>query len=228
MFTMQCWLCNVDYTLLTIQCRLYNVDYAIIKCLYQFVFKFSQFLDFKLTYLPNYWRFSDFNPLYMGLFQPYDAYFHTLKLNKWDLTTIECLKCIIKCLYQLVFKFSQFLDFKLTYLLNYWRFSDFGPFMWAFFQHYGTFLHTLKLNKGDLSTIGCLKCIIKCLYQLVFKFSQFLDFKLTYLLNYWRFSDFDPFKWALFSLIGTLYCNLKLNKRDLTTIECLKCIIKCL
>ena len=37
----------------------------------------------------------------------------------------------------------------------------------------------------------CSKCIIKCLYQFVFKFDQFLDLKLTYLSNYWRFCDFD-------------------------------------
>ena len=41
-----------------------------------------------------------------------------------NVDTMECLKCIIKCLYQFDFKFEQFLDFKLT-LLNYWRFCDF-------------------------------------------------------------------------------------------------------
>jgi len=107
--------------------------------------------------------------------------------------------------YQLVFKFSQFLDFKLTYLLNYWWFSDFHPFKWAFFKPYGTFYCTLKLNKGDFTTIECLKCIIKCLYQLVFKFSQFLDFKFTYLLNYWRFSDFHPFTWPFFQPYGAFF-----------------------
>ena len=36
--------------------------------------------------------------------------------------------------------------------------------------------------------------MIKCLYQLVFKFGQFLEPQLTYVLNYCRFYDFDPFR----------------------------------
>ena len=40
----------------------------------------------------------------------------------------------------------------------------------------------------------CLKYIINCFYQLVFKFGQFLGSKLTNLLNYWRFCNFDPFR----------------------------------
>ena len=55
----------------------------------------------------------------------------------WESLSIECLKCIIKCLYQLVFKFCQFLDSKLTYLLNYCRFCDFEPFQGTFtLAHY--------------------------------------------------------------------------------------------
>ena len=64
---------------------------------------------------------------------------------------------------------------------------------------WGSFSH-LGLNKGNLITIEYLKCIIKCLYQLIFKFSQFLNFKLTYLLNYWRYCDFDPFMEHLITL----------------------------
>ena len=112
-----------------------------------------------------------------------------------------CLKSIIKCLYQLVFKFSQFSGSKLTYLLNYCRFCDFYPFRGQFLD----ILHTLKLNKSDLTSIMCLKCIIKCLYQLVFKFSQFLDLKLTYFMNYCRFCDFDP-SLGHFSALGH-YCS---------------------
>ena len=105
----------------------------IIKCFYQLVFRFDQFLDCKLTYL---WIIFDFVILtpFIGPFPPYGAFFHTLRLNKENLTTIECLKCIIKCLYQLVFKFSHFFYLKLTRLLNYWRFIDFDPFTCAFFH----------------------------------------------------------------------------------------------
>ena len=117
--------------------------------------------------------------------------FHYLRLNKEFLDIMECLKCIIKCLYQLVFRFGQFLDFKLTYLLNYWRICVFDPSKGHFWL-LGVIFHDLRLNKKMLDTMECLKCIIKCLYQFVFKFDQFLDFKFTYLLNYCRFCDFDP------------------------------------
>jgi hypothetical protein len=217
----------------------------IIKCLYQIVLKFSQFLDPTLPYLLNYYRFYDFDPS-QGLFLAILRYFHSSRLNKSKLASIEYLKCIIKCLYQLVFKFGQFSDSKLTYLLNYCRFCDFDPFQghflailrpfahfeakyikfdiyrvlemyykmfvpisfqvwpifrlkinifvellpilwfWPFsgtiFGHFASFC-TLKMNKSNFTSIECSKCILKCVYQLVFKFSQFLDSKLTYLLN---------------------------------------------
>ena len=146
--------------------------------MYQLVFRFDQFLDFKLTYLLNYYQFCDFDPPW-AYFPPYGAFFHTLRLNKGNLTTIECFKCIIKYLYQLVFEFRQFLDFKLPYLLNYGRFCDFDPFV-GLFSTFCRLFHTLRLNKGILTTIECLKCIIKCLYQVVIRFDQFLDFRLTY------------------------------------------------
>ena len=57
----------------------------------------------------------------------------------------------------------------------------------------GIIFHSLRLNRKFLDTIEWLKCNIKCLFQLVFKFDQFLDLKFTYLLNYCRFCDFDPF-----------------------------------
>ena len=144
------------------------------------------------------------------------------------MTNIECLKCIVKCLYQLDFRFGQFVDCKLTYLRNYLRFCNFDPFMGPFLGLMAPFfIYTLTRNKLNLTTIECLKCIIKCVFQLVYKFSQFLDFKLTYLLNYWRFCDFDPFM-GLFSALWLLFHTLRLSKGKLTTIECLKCIIKCL
>ena len=46
-----------------------------------------------------------------------------------------------------------------------------------------------------------LKCIIKCFYQFVFKFVQFLDFKFTYFLNYCWFCDFDPSNMAKMTLL---------------------------
>ena len=91
-----------------------------------------------------------------------------------------CLKCIITCLYQFVFRFGQFIDLKLTYLLNYWRFLWFWPLQRTLFSSYFGILLSLGLNKKFLDIMQCLKYIIKCLYQFVFKFYQFLDFKLTY------------------------------------------------
>ena len=85
-----------------------------------------------------------------ALLLPSGAIFHSLGLNLGNLTIIECLKCSIKCLYQLVFRFGQFLDFKLTYLLNYWRFCDFDPFTDPFiaFWHY-FLLFEAKFRKSD-------------------------------------------------------------------------------
>jgi hypothetical protein len=151
---------------------------CIIKCLYKLVFKFDQLLDFKMTYLLNYWVFCDFDP-FAGLFSSSGIIFHYLGLNKWNLTAIEGLKCILKCLYQFVFKFSQFLDFQLAYLLNYCRFCNFGPFT-GHFSPFGAIFHNLRLNERSLTTIACLKCIRKCLYQVVFKFSQFFYFQLAH------------------------------------------------
>ena len=163
---------------------------CIIKWLYQFVFKFGKILDLKFTYLSNYWRFCDFDPS-TGHFLLSGVIFLSLRLYIIFLDTMQRLKSIIKCLYQFVFKFDQFLDFKLTYLLNYCQFFDFDPSKWHFWLLCTIFL-SLRLNKNILDIKECLKCIIKCLYQFVFKFDQFLDFKLAYLSNYWRFCDFDP------------------------------------
>ena len=74
---------------------------------------------------------------------------------------------------------------------------------------------SLRLHKKMLDTVQWLKCIIKCLYQLVFKFGQFLDFKLTYLSYYWRFCDFDPSK-GHFWLSCAIFLSLRLKKWTLT------------
>jgi hypothetical protein len=105
---------------------------------------------------------------------------------------MECFKCIINCLYQLDFKFGQFLDFEFTYFPNYCQFWSFSPLGWAFFCSRGAITLSLRLNKKNTVTMEGLKCIIECLCQLVFKFGQFLEFKLTYLLNYCQFCDFGP------------------------------------
>ena len=115
-----------------------------------------------------------------------------------------CLKCIIKCLYQLVFKVGQFLDFKYIYLLNYWRFCDFDPSKWIFVLSCAIFLPVRLINKTIIIK-ECLNSNIKCLYQFVFKFDQFLDLKLTYLSNYCRFCDFDPSKWHILTLVRNLF-----------------------
>ena len=138
-----------------------------------------------------------------ALFSPSGAIFYSLRPTLGNLTIIECLKCFIKCLYQLVFRLGQFLDSKFIYLLNYWRFCDFDTFT-GLFSPSGAIFHPLRLNFGNLTTIECLKCNIKCLYQLVFKFGQFVSFKLTYLLNYWRLCDFDPFTGPLSPLYDVI------------------------
>ena len=77
-------------------------------------------------------------------------------------------------------------------------FAELLPILWfltppnGIFGSRVLFLFSIRLNKNYLDIKECLKCIIKCLYQFVFKFDQFLDFKLAYLSNYWRFCDFDP------------------------------------
>ena len=83
------------------------------------------------------------------------------------------------------------MKFKFTYFLNYWRICDFDPSKGHCWLS-GVIFHILRLNKKMLDTMECLKCIIKCLNQFVFKFGQFLDFKFTYLHNYCRFCDYDP------------------------------------
>ena len=146
--------------------------------------------------LPILW----FWPLFGYTFWPFYVLSQILKLNKSNLTYIESLKAIKKCLYQLVFKSSQFSDSKLKYLLNFCRFCDFDHFrvhIWPFY----VLSQTLKLNKSNLIYIESLKCIIKCLCKLVFKSCQFSDSKLKYLLNYCRFCDFDPYRGHILDIL---------------------------
>ena len=96
--------------------------------------------------------------------------------------------------------YSQFLDSKLTNLLNYCQFCDFEPFRGHFLAILRPFAH-FEAKKLNMTYIECLKCIIRCLYQLVFKFSQFLDSKLTNWLNYWQFCDFNPFHVHLLAIL---------------------------
>jgi hypothetical protein len=163
---------------------------CIIKCLYEFVFKFCQFLDSKLPYLLNYGRFYDFDPSGSSYWL-FCVTFRSLRLNKSDLTYIECLKCIIICLYQFVLKFFQFLDPTLPIC---WISADFVILtpLRAIFWLFCVIFHSSRLHKSKLASIECSKCIIKCLYRFIFKFCQFLDSKLPYLLNCGRFYDFDP------------------------------------
>ena len=68
----------------------------------------------------------------------------------------------------------------------------------------GAIFPSLRLYKNILDTMKWLKCILKCLYQFVFKCGQFLDFKFTCLLNYWRFCDFDPSKGHFLAFFGKI------------------------
>ena len=119
---------------------------------------------------------------------------HSLKLDKSNFTSIECLKYIITCLYQLVFMFLPIFRIQIDIVAELLAILWFWPLSGTLFLSFCVFLHTLRLDKSNLTSIECLKCIIKCLYQLVFKFCQFLDSKLTYLLKYCRFCDFEPFQ----------------------------------
>jgi len=154
---------------------------------------FSSLANFKTSDWHICWIIGDFVILTTSrcIFWLSGVIFPSLGLNKIILDTMECLKCIIKCLYQFIFKIGQFLDFKLAYL---WIIADFvilaSPR--SIFWLSGVIFPSLRLYKKGFVTVECLKCIIKCVYQIVFRFVQFLDFKLTYLSNYWWFCDFYP------------------------------------
>ena len=143
-----------------------------------------------------------FSPLHREFFT-LGTYFPLFDAIKKYLDTIQCLEYIRKCLYQLVFRFGQFLDFKFTYLMNYWRFYNFDHTKWYFSSSHILFSSLWGYIYIFTLTLECLKCIIKCLIQFSFKFVQFLDSKLTYLSNYWRFCDFDPiYSWFLENFIS--------------------------
>jgi hypothetical protein len=162
-----------------------NMEYLkyIINCFLQLAFNFSQFLDFKLTYLLNYWWFCDFDPFTEHFWAP-KCYFEPFEAKLLFFYNIVYIKYIVACFLQLVFNFSQFLVFKLTYLLNCWWFCDFDPFTEHFWPP-GCYFEPFVAKLKHLDNIEYLKYIINCFLQLAFNFSQFLDFKLTYLLNYW-------------------------------------------
>ena len=120
--------------------------------------------------LPILWFLTPPNGIFWLLCAIFVLYY---RLNKNYLDIKECLKCIIKCLYQFVFMFDQFLDFKLAYFLNYCRFYDFWPLQMAFVGSCALFLLYIWLNKNYLDIKQCLKYIIKCLYQFVFMFDHF-------------------------------------------------------
>ena len=113
-------------------------------------------------------------------FWPFCVPLYTLKLNKSNLRSKECLKYIITCLYQLVFMFFPIFRLQIYIVCritgDFVILTPFGDTFWSFC----VLLHNLRLDKLNLTSIECLKCIITCLYQLVFMFFfQFLDFKFT-------------------------------------------------
>ena len=152
-----------------------------------------------MTYLLNYCRFCDFYPFqgqllvilrHFVLFEAKQRKFHHHRMLEMYYKMFVPISFQVWTIFRLQFgKFAELMP-----ILRFWPFS--GTLSWPFC----VLLHTLKLNKGNLTTIECLKCIIECLYQLVYKFYQFLDSKLTYLLNYCRFCDFYPF-WGQFLVI---------------------------
>ena len=103
----------------------------------------------------------------------------------------------------------------------------FWPLQMAYFDSCTLFVLSLRLNLKELDIKECLKCFITCLYQLVFKFGKFLDFKFIYLLNYWWFCDFDPSKWHFLALMR-YFSLFEANLKKLIIKECLNSNIKCL
>ena len=149
-----------------------------------------------MTFLLNYWRFCDIDH-FTGLFSPSGGIFNSLRLNKGNFTTIECLKRIIKCFYHLVFMFVQFLDFKLIYLLNYWRFCDFDPFTGPFFAFWRYFsLFEAKFRKYD--NHGVLEMYYKMFVPISFQVWPIFRLQIDI------FVELLPILW-FWPLLGTLF-----------------------
>ena len=127
--------------------------------MYKIVFRLDQFLDFKLTYFPTYSHFCDFNP-FLVICWPLSAILLSLKLNIKIWEILSCFKCFLKCLYQLVFSFYYFLDFKLTYFSLYYYFCEFDSVLGHLLPS-NIFLHSLRLNINILENNRFLQMFIK-------------------------------------------------------------------
>ena len=99
---------------------------------------------------------------FKGHFRAFKRYFSLFKVKWKNIGHYGVLKCIINCFYQLVFNFSQFLDFKLTYLLKYCKFSDSDPLLTHFKGHFrglNKHFYPLWANKVTWGYFLCLKLI---------------------------------------------------------------------
>ena len=154
------------------------------------IFQFGQYLDSKLTYLLNYCRFCDFDP-YRGKFLAILRYFSLFE-SKTKFGIHIVLKIYYKTCVPICFKVWPLFRFQIVIFVELLSILWIWPLSGTFFSKFCVIFHHLTLNKSNLTCIDRSKYIIKCLYQLVFRFGQFLDSKLTYLLNYYRICDFDP------------------------------------
>ena len=101
--------------------------------------------------------------------------FPSLRLYK-EIDTMQYLKCIIQCLYQFIFRLDQFLDFKLTYVSNYWRFCYFDPSMGHFLDSQALFSPLLGYINKILTLWSAwtgLKCIINVCTNLFSSLTNF-------------------------------------------------------
>ena len=105
-----------------------------------------------------------------------------------------------------IFFFAKFRQRKNNNFQNIFFSKNF--FFWKIFQKNLKGGHIVP-PPGPNRVKECFKYIIKCFYQFVFKFGQFLDSKLTYLLNYCWFCDFEPRKIAKMTSLWRHNCPKK-------------------
>ena len=125
---------------------------------------------------------------------------------------MQCLKCIIKCLYQFVLKFGKFLDLKFTYLSNYWRFCDFDPSMGHFLLS-GVIFLSLRLYIIFFRHYAVLEIYYKMFVPVCFQVWPIFRLQIDI------FAELFPILWCLtppndnFWLLCGIFLSLRLNKK---------------
>ena len=162
-----------------------------LKYLYQLVFKFEQFLDFKFTYFPKYCQFCDFDPFWVH-FLAFGPYFSLFEAKYKYLGKYGVLQMFFILFVPIGFQVWPIFRLQIDIFSNILPiFFILTPF-WVIFGPLGVIFGSLELDINILAKIRCFKCFLKYFYQLFFKFDQFLDSKLTYFPKYCQFCDFDP------------------------------------